>query len=395
MKKIFLLGAALVAALTINAQDPIAATCAEAAAAMPAQSGSETENVYVVTGYVTNTNGSINSSHQQSFYMDDEKGTKKTFQGYLAYLPEGENTPLAIGDLVALTGKIKNYNGNPEIEKGNVVILERSATQIDTIDVTVCEALEEGASLNDKDYSTDVFRVFGRVKGTETINQYGAHTFEMACGDEVFKPYNCTADEGATFGKGDSVVVIGKLYNYGGVIEISGGRVELIQKSGEEETITEVSVAEAIAIAMALENGKSTDDRYAVTGYIDSIAIEYSEQYNNISFFMTDDMANPTYDFEAFRVKCTADEATKLGLGAKVKVTAALQHYHKDATDELPAIDMAETAAGGLLEIIEAVPVEGIENIVLTEKAQKVVVDGVVYIIRDNKLFNVLGTQVK
>lgn len=38
---------------------------------------------------------------------------------------------------------------------------------------------------------------------------------------------------------------------------------------------------------------------------------------------------------------------------------------------------------------------EGIENIVLTEKAQKVVVDGVVYIIRDNKLYNLQGTQVR
>lgn len=393
MKKIFLFCAAAMAAMTINA-DPIAVTCAEAVAAMPAQAGDVTESEYVVTGYVTNTNGSINSSHQQSFYMDDEKGTKKTFQGYLAYLPEGENTPLAIGDLVALTGKIKNYNGNPEIEKGNVVILERSTTQIDTIDVTVCEALEEGASLNDKDYSTDVFRVFGRVKGTETINQYGAHTFEMACGDKVFKPYNCTADEGATFGKGDSVVVIGKLYNYGGVIEISGGRVELIQKSGEEETITEVSVAEAIAIAMALENGKSTDDRYAVTGYVDSIAIVYSSTYNNISFFLTDDINAPTFDFEAYRVACTAEQAEKILVGAKVKVTAALQHYYKAATDTQEEINLAETVAGGELEILEEAP-QGIENIVLTEKVQKVVVDGVVYIVRDNKMFNTLGTQVR
>lgn len=38
---------------------------------------------------------------------------------------------------------------------------------------------------------------------------------------------------------------------------------------------------------------------------------------------------------------------------------------------------------------------EGIENITLTEKAQKVVVDGVVYIIRDNKLYNLQGTQVR
>lgn len=38
---------------------------------------------------------------------------------------------------------------------------------------------------------------------------------------------------------------------------------------------------------------------------------------------------------------------------------------------------------------------QAIENITLTEKAQKVVVDGVVYIIRDNKLYNLQGTQVR
>ena len=38
---------------------------------------------------------------------------------------------------------------------------------------------------------------------------------------------------------------------------------------------------------------------------------------------------------------------------------------------------------------------QGIENIVLTEKTQKVVVDGVLYIVRDNKLFNIQGAQVR
>lgn len=38
---------------------------------------------------------------------------------------------------------------------------------------------------------------------------------------------------------------------------------------------------------------------------------------------------------------------------------------------------------------------EGIENITLTEKAQKVAVDGVLYIIRDNKMFNAQGIQVR
>ena len=38
---------------------------------------------------------------------------------------------------------------------------------------------------------------------------------------------------------------------------------------------------------------------------------------------------------------------------------------------------------------------EGIENIVLTEKAKKVVVDGAIYIVRDNKMFNIHGAQVR
>ena len=38
---------------------------------------------------------------------------------------------------------------------------------------------------------------------------------------------------------------------------------------------------------------------------------------------------------------------------------------------------------------------QGIENVVLTEKANKVMVDGVMYIIRNNKMFNVQGTQVR
>ena len=37
----------------------------------------------------------------------------------------------------------------------------------------------------------------------------------------------------------------------------------------------------------------------------------------------------------------------------------------------------------------------GVEDIVLTESAQKLMVEGVLYIVRDNKLFNVQGTQIR
>ena len=398
MKKIFTFAALLFAAMSMNAQEPIAVTCAEAAAAMPAQHNDETQDVYIVTGYVTNTNGAISPSRtdatidQQTFYMDDVKGSKKTVQGYWCNLPGHE--ALNVGDKISVTGKILNYNNTPEIKNGDVVILERATVQIDTIDASVCEALEEGSSLNAGDYSDDVFKVYGRLKGTDQVNNNGQHTFEMACGDQVFKPYNCKGADGLELGKGDSVVVIGKLYNYNGTIEISNGTVELIEKSQEEEVIIAVNVAGAVAAAMALPNSGTSADRYAVTGYVDSIAVAFDAGYGNISFFMTDDMANPTYNFEAYRVKCTADEAALLTIGRQVTVTAALQHYYKaeDVEKQLPEINLAETVAGGTIELIYG---EGIENTADEAKATKLIEAGQVVIIRNGIRYNALGIKVK
>ena len=59
------------------------------------------------------------------------------------------------------------------------------------------------------------------------------------------------------------------------------------------------------------------------------------------------------------------------------------------ASDKLLALDCSDDT-----KFAWKVP-QGIEEVVLTEKAQKVMVDGVLYIIRDNKMYNVQGTQVR
>lgn len=396
MRKLLFFAATLFAAVTLNAQDPIPVTCAEAAAKMPAQSGSETEDVYIVTGYITNTNGSISPSRtdpsidQQTFYMDDEKGTKKTLQGYWCNLPGHE--ALNVGDKITVTGKIVNYNNTPEIKNGDVAILERATTKIDTLDVDVCEALEEGEALENLDYTPDVFIVYGRVKGAVTVNNYGQYTFEMACEDKIFKPYNCKGEDGLELGKGDSVAVIGKLYNYNGTIEISNGTVKLIEKSQEEEVIEEVTVAEAVELVMALDKGAKTDDRFAVTGFVSEIETEYSTQYHNISFYMSDDPANPTHDFLAYRVSVAEADADKVAVGAKVKVTAVLQRFYKDATDTEPEKDIAETVAGATIEILEESAVETVTNSV---KSIKLIENGQIVIYRNGVRYNALGTEIR
>lgn len=396
MKKIFSFAAILFAAMSLNAQESI--TCAQAKTLMPNQQNDETAEEYIIVGYVTAILSNPSPSRtdasvmQQRFYMDDEKGSVKTVNCYWCDLPEEAKEGLNMGDKISVKGKIINYNNEPEIKNGPITIIERAAVNVETFNVTVCEALEEGASMNPGDISTDIFRVAGRIKGTVSSNNYNQHTFDMACGEDAFKAYLCAAEAGLELGKGDSVIVVGKLQNFNGTIEISNGTIEFVEKSQEEIVINEVNVAGAVAAAMALAQGATSDDIYAVTGYVDSIAIAYSEQYSNISFFMTDDMANPTYDFEAYRVKVTAEQAALITVGRKVTVTAALKRFYKAATETAEEIDLAETAEGGSIVILAG---EGIENTADEAKALKRIEDGQVVIIRNGVRYNALGAKIE
>ena len=168
--------------------------------------------------------------------------------------------------------------------------------------------------------------------------------------------------------------------------------MELIEKSQEEVVIIAVTVDEAIIAAKALAQGGTSDDIYAVTGYVDSIAIAYSEQYNNISFFMTDDMANPNYDFEAYRVKVTKEQADKIDKGVKVTVTAPLKRYYVAATDEKPEIDLAETVEGGTFKFADESAVINVTN---AAKSVKCIENGQIVILRDGVRYNLLGTELR
>ena len=125
MKKFLFLWVALIATLNMSAAiTPM--TCAEAADACELLQSSQTGTDSVaVTGYVTNTDGKI-SRGQQTFWLDDEKSSKKTFEGYWCNMPEGE-TALNVGDKVVIKGFLRRYNDVYEMKNGDITILERGS----------------------------------------------------------------------------------------------------------------------------------------------------------------------------------------------------------------------------------------------------------------------------
>ena len=387
MKKIFTICAALVAAMTMSAAIT-EMTCAEAAAAAALlEDKTAGKDSVAVTGYVTNTDGKI-SKGQQVFWMDDEKGTKKTFEGYWCNLPEGEGA-LNVGDKVVIKGFLMRYSSTYEMKNGDITILERANVKFDTIPVTICEAIEEGEALADGDNTQDYFVVEGVVSTIDSQNDtYHTQQFNLTCdkNSKTLQAYNVTMD-GDYAAIGDSVLIIGKLKKFGSIIEIIGdGKVT--QKGNVKIDTLSVTVAEALAAAQALENGATSKEVYAVTGYVDSISYAYSEQHDNISFFMCDDMANPVYEFQAYRAKGGKD----LTVGTKVIVTGNLYHYYKAATDDAEEQNKYQLNAGATIEIVSA---EGVENITIENAATKLIENGQLVIIRNGVRYNAAGTVIE
>ena len=165
MKKILLFGAALVAAMSMNAQQVM--TCNEAYTAAKALASGDTltvNNTVViveVTAYVTNGgNGQINNGKQTFDIGETATETEKTIQAYLCNMPEG--IAVAKGDKVKVTGKLMHYVNNSgtkdlaEFVSATAEIIEKQIVEVDTIsDLSVCEIIEEGESLNAGEYSAD------------------------------------------------------------------------------------------------------------------------------------------------------------------------------------------------------------------------------------------------
>ena len=141
-----------------------------------------------------------------------------------------------------------------------------------------------------------------------------------------------------------------------------------------------VTVAEAVAIGMALEDNAKTTVDYVVKGHVVQ-AYAPNEGFSDQTWFMAD-VAGAFGEFEAYH--CTPDYLVETG--DYVYVKGKIQKYVKDSKTQIEIGN--GTATHG-----EAP--EGIENILLNEKVQKVVVDGVVYVVRDGKMFNLQGAQVR
>lgn len=253
--------------------------------------------------------------------------------------------------------------------------------------LAIAKALAKPSANGQSTTDTKEYVVGGYAVQVYDKNSDGTWSFFMADEEGAygeFQASNATTDKDVV--KGDYMYLRGYIAHR----LTSGGKDQYqiylgTAAHGEPLVIEaiEVDVAGAMAVGNALEDNATTGDVYKVLGYVAKVSTAFDEEEGIETFFMSDDPEATSGDFQARLVTIAAPGAK---VGDYVAVVGPITKYVGASGNPTIQIDHGKA---------EVVAAQGIENITLTEKAQKVVVDGVIYIVRDNKMFNLQGAQVR
>lgn len=348
-----------------------------------------------------------------SFWMSDAEHPADTIEFYDGFKAKGSvqwaslqevQETLRVGDTILVyAGELASYTPQGgaafnEITGGYLAeILGKNPNPdpLPTIDtITVAAAVELAQALAEEAKTKEEYIVKGFAVKVWDKNTDGTWSFGMADAPGAkydFQASNCTTD--ADVATNDIMYVRGKIAKH----KSTSGNIMLQIYKGtatheieaDPDTIT---AAQAKTMAEALEVG-AYSSKVVIDCYIAKFEKEsdmYSEDYGNASPWLGDDPTSTFGQIKAYHALVSAEDGPTLAAGDHVQVEGRLSHTVNPQDNTKHYYQVAE---GAKLTVIAKA--QGIENVVLTEKAQKVMVDGVVYIIRDNKMFDTLGNQVR
>ncbi|MBQ8395902.1 MAG: hypothetical protein IJX54_02770, partial [Oscillospiraceae bacterium] len=128
---------------------------------------------------------------------------------------EGADT-IAVGDVITVTGTLKNYKGTIEFDAGcTLFVMPTEPAAI----VEAAYALADGASLPQEATLTGAITSID----TEYSEQYGNITVTIEVEGKAIQCYRLKGEGAATLAVGDTITVTGTLKNYKGTIEFDAG----------------------------------------------------------------------------------------------------------------------------------------------------------------------------
>lgn len=342
-------------------------------------------------------------------------------------------------DGYSFEGKVGTWAGTPALS----VAFEASANQVratkievyldgevpeaptpqEAIPATVAEAIAIGQALQDGQTTDEVYAVTGFVVNAEAYSaEHKNQIWWMAddaenTGAQEFEAYACTVSEDKVIMQvlnGDQVTLTGSITKYNDtknsriIIEIKNGTAVFVSKvdgdhsiegggdPGEDITpeVPEgvLTCAAAVEFAATVPEEPTAEQKevevgdVVVRGFV-SFCYDLKPGETQQSAWLADLKSAKAGVVQAYYAEVTEAVAK----GDYVEAAGKLVKYFKAGKDGKPDEIILEIKNGTMKKVDPL----AVENVFTTVKAQKVMMDGTLYIIRGNKMFDVRGAQVR
>jgi len=290
------------------------------------QSGESMENIVSLTGKIISIDNLWSSQFQNITVTIEIAGAED--KPITCYRLKGDGAQdLAIGNIITVSGKIKNYSGTIEFDTGcRLIAVETgSAVEVPTEVSTILQAayaLERGAQLP---YQVTLTGTVTQITTPYNPEYYNISVVMVVDGFENMPMlcYRLKGDGVADIAVGDTITVTGMITNYNGTIEFNSGSQMLSRISGGSVALPPSDDAKQIlSDAAKLAAGQKLQYRATLTGKVVSIDYEYSPDYHNITVTME---VNGT-QIQCFRM--VGEGIEEIAVGDTITVSGIIENYH-------------------------------------------------------------------
>ena len=221
-----------------------------------------------------------------------------------------------------LTATLTDAYGNVETVTFEYTIPASLGTMQEIVDMAYAlengEALEVEATLTGEIISVNTPYDAGYKNVTVTIKVAEREDFPIMC-------YRLKGEGADTITVGDTITVTGILKNYNGTIEFDAGcKLEEVIK-GDLVFELPSDPKEIVDMAYALGVGESIPVKVTLTGKVTDFKETYTEQYKNISVWMTVE-GRESKPILVYRVK--GDEVAQVAVGDTITVSGSIINYN-------------------------------------------------------------------
>ncbi|MBO6074175.1 MAG: hypothetical protein J6P74_03440 [Paludibacteraceae bacterium] len=251
-------------------------------------------------------------------------------------------------------------------------------------DPTNCAEAREAAlsvSANNEEYKGGkVYTIEGFVTEIAYAWKDGSMSFWMADaadGGKVLEAYKCAIEkEEDAVRVGDKVAVTGKLTKYNTTPEFAAGcTVEIKERAEveEPENLGEKTIAEFLEL-------KNTKDTCVLTGKVIEIV---NDQYGNLTI---EDATGSLYVYGVLTPAGESKKFSTLDVAVNDVLTIKATYTEYNGNPQ---------AKNAIFVSREKATPSAVDNATVAGKAQKMIIDGQLFIIRDGVMFNANGAAVK